>query len=835
MSTRRSIVLDGRDHYIPDNLFVAISHLRNMRGSDKNIHFWIDALSINQSDLHERDQQIRLMKDIYEQAYKVLVWLGPPTSDSELALAKMRALEAYLYISDKCGEDPVTAIVKDQCRQSQASAENAKVASRLYYNLLPGSRDQADPTDESWAAICRVFEHPWWKRAWIAQEVSGMAFEANRRGNVEIILGRQLQTIPFRSTIQLVPTLISRLWKSELPENLEDISSQLEQLGKTASVVTELLDIARLRKKQTFAHYFASFSFWWSEIERERYRWATRVSPMLQNFRVRDTSDTRDKVYAALPLVLPNDRPAFQPNYGSTVEDVYAQLVENCVRYERNLNILTAGSLVTLVTSEIPSFIPDWRRVAFTTIEFCRFVDSSRKPIYKACSSTLPEMTIATERPPDILPRSYRSLLSLKQRPKERLPKQTSDHVLYARGLEVDTIVDTAPDCEQSRLFRRPQWEALLADLPRWYSPSRESLVCAYQRLLRADISSTNRIRFEDTLRSRRERIAFEIGEMAEFLHEIWMEEAYAYEPSHASMSYFTPSVDLHWIAHNRGARTDASLIFGQPEPINNRNLALNDDRSFQRERSGSDSTEKMEEGHDSVEPNGRGRSKLRPSSALLDDRLGRDGASDAEAGTTEHGRVHEQNPASTSDDSIPESLIEYSTAEDKVAAEKRLRDLIAEVTTDRVLCVTRKGYIGLVPQFTMAGDKIVVLFGGLTLFVLHEASLFPNRFEFKDGSKAEISNKDKQNRPVRNESSNKIEDKNENSEDENCDKDENDDEKEGMYTRQEYTSDFGKDPKKPIYQLVGEAYVHGIMDGQLFEGLSDKQIRELSDSFVIV
>jgi hypothetical protein len=39
-----------------------------------------------------------MMKDINAQAYKVVVWLGSPSEKSELAFAKMRAVEASFYL-----------------------------------------------------------------------------------------------------------------------------------------------------------------------------------------------------------------------------------------------------------------------------------------------------------------------------------------------------------------------------------------------------------------------------------------------------------------------------------------------------------------------------------------------------------------------------------------------------------------------------------------------------------------------------------------------------------------------------------------------------------------
>jgi hypothetical protein len=49
----------------------------------------------------------------------------------------------------------------------------------------------------------------------------------------------------------------------------------------------------------------------------------------------------------------------------------------------------------------------------------------------------------------------------------------------------------------------------------------------------------------------------------------------------------------------------------------------------------------------------------------------------------------------------------------------RRVKRLIENTTTNRVFCVTEKGYMGLVPYQVRGNDLIVVLFGGHTPFVL--------------------------------------------------------------------------------------------------------------------
>jgi len=65
-STRsQNIYLDGHQFPIGENLSSA---LRGLRLLEKEKIFWIDAISINQSDIAERNHQVAQMRHIYEQA-----------------------------------------------------------------------------------------------------------------------------------------------------------------------------------------------------------------------------------------------------------------------------------------------------------------------------------------------------------------------------------------------------------------------------------------------------------------------------------------------------------------------------------------------------------------------------------------------------------------------------------------------------------------------------------------------------------------------------------------------------------------------------------------------
>ncbi len=68
------------------NLASAFKHLRYL---DQPRRFWVDAVCINQKDISERNIQVTRMASIYKLAYSVVVWLGPESNDSKLALSTL--------------------------------------------------------------------------------------------------------------------------------------------------------------------------------------------------------------------------------------------------------------------------------------------------------------------------------------------------------------------------------------------------------------------------------------------------------------------------------------------------------------------------------------------------------------------------------------------------------------------------------------------------------------------------------------------------------------------------------------------------------------------------
>ncbi|OGM40074.1 hypothetical protein ABOM_011276 [Aspergillus bombycis] len=124
-----SIILNGYTFHVTTNLHSALVNLRN-RQLERLL--WVDAICINQDEEdqgNEKSKQIPLMRTIYAQAERVIVWLGEATENGDQALERIRCL----------GEG-----------QDKSSIPNHL---------------------ESYDACLRLLQRDWFSRIWVVQEV----------------------------------------------------------------------------------------------------------------------------------------------------------------------------------------------------------------------------------------------------------------------------------------------------------------------------------------------------------------------------------------------------------------------------------------------------------------------------------------------------------------------------------------------------------------------------------------------------------------------------------------------------------------------------------------
>ncbi|PMD32213.1 HET-domain-containing protein, partial [Hyaloscypha variabilis F] len=127
------IEIGGNGLAIPLNLWWFL-HSWNSSKLEKTNIFWIDAICIDQTNILERNHQVRLMKKIYTNAAKVVVWLGQEADNSDVAMNFMATQGSAPLKRKGCG----------------------------YKRLW---------TKDEGRALLALCDRAYWRRIWIIQEI----------------------------------------------------------------------------------------------------------------------------------------------------------------------------------------------------------------------------------------------------------------------------------------------------------------------------------------------------------------------------------------------------------------------------------------------------------------------------------------------------------------------------------------------------------------------------------------------------------------------------------------------------------------------------------------
>ncbi|KAF6827729.1 ankyrin and het domain protein [Colletotrichum plurivorum] len=123
--------------------------LRQIAYPDKGRVVWVDAICINQvlsTANVEKGGQIRLMPDIYRTASRTIVYLGPASHDSDLAISFLEHLSEYSELLDE---------------QEPGASFDASVAAGF---VMPA------PDGPELEAVRSFWCRSWFRRVWIIQE-----------------------------------------------------------------------------------------------------------------------------------------------------------------------------------------------------------------------------------------------------------------------------------------------------------------------------------------------------------------------------------------------------------------------------------------------------------------------------------------------------------------------------------------------------------------------------------------------------------------------------------------------------------------------------------------
>jgi hypothetical protein len=359
------VYLNGLPRTVTRNLATALRHLRDPH---EFLWIWVDALCINQADLAERGQQVSQMGDIYRQAERVLVWLGPEADNSHLVwpLCDQIARYALKLTTEPTGQailsewqpewskNSITEGLANMRKRGMQEADQRpgqaethppkqiKIAGwTLRYEKPPIYKDTASfgfqlkETNEfvllgelshpQYNAFIQLLKRPWWTRSWIVQE---------------LFLARRATLLCGSSNIEWDTFSVAALLISGTEDSVGSVNNLLNA-GHAAALV-RIVSILKHSKRKL------------------------DLLDILCEFRSLKASDERDKVFAFLGL-LPSSDPAHQhirPQYEADFVRCYTKTALACLRLRGNLDCLTTERFPSSGSAaSLPSWVPDWSYV----------------------------------------------------------------------------------------------------------------------------------------------------------------------------------------------------------------------------------------------------------------------------------------------------------------------------------------------------------------------------------------------------------------------------------------------------------------------------------------
>ncbi|KAE9373798.1 hypothetical protein N431DRAFT_232514 [Stipitochalara longipes BDJ] len=94
----KTILLNNQPWKVTRNLEAVLRHLRETPSEQR---IWIDALSINQSDIPERNAQVSEMRQVYSSASFTILWLG---TDPTPSISKLLEMASLCYNSENLSD-----------------------------------------------------------------------------------------------------------------------------------------------------------------------------------------------------------------------------------------------------------------------------------------------------------------------------------------------------------------------------------------------------------------------------------------------------------------------------------------------------------------------------------------------------------------------------------------------------------------------------------------------------------------------------------------------------------------------------------------------------------
>ncbi|KAF2262222.1 HET-domain-containing protein [Lojkania enalia] len=330
------ITCNGLPFTISANLADALRVFRNPAKARK---LWVDIICINQQDKEEKSYQVRRMHEVYQNAVRVLAWVGH--DQDGIAEDSFRLIRETNEYFDDFFED---------------------YGPRLFHMLTPVPPHPICTDRDRWEKVAALLRRPWFGRVWAVQE-AGIAKDCDLYWGASKICVAHLVELAcwiFRKW-ELSLLLQDQLYTSVNSGMLVDVFRDIQASYTNKSTWRTSLPLIKWEQKMHSQVLFVD---------------------ILDAARALSAADPRDHVYAYLgspSARLENGQLIVDVDYEKSVDEVYFDTARALLGSPREapwfLSLIENHYLEDILNRETPSWVPRWheglsgrRRIAYSTL-----------------------------------------------------------------------------------------------------------------------------------------------------------------------------------------------------------------------------------------------------------------------------------------------------------------------------------------------------------------------------------------------------------------------------------------------------------------------------------
>lgn len=282
---------------------------------------WVDAICINQKDLHEKSYQVRMMGQIYSRATRVIAWLGVEAPHSHAAAGLVNKITDL-------------GIRERRHIRQEDTVDRERYRSLILHRAFDEVLAKLHRPSKVMEGLAELLNRSYWERVWIIQEVS--------KASVVVVRCGQL-------VMDLHTLLCLRIFCGQLSIRTRTLLAAISEFR-----AQELRNHGRMSLVQALITSRASVS-----------------------------TDERDKVYALLGLAGDSEELMPLPSYAEDVSAIFMELTRKIMESPQPSNVLGLARRSPLKDrfTSVPVWCVDWAQLELGIPGWVAKLESRSQPL----------------------------------------------------------------------------------------------------------------------------------------------------------------------------------------------------------------------------------------------------------------------------------------------------------------------------------------------------------------------------------------------------------------------------------------------------------------------